>query len=348
MTTLEKIEKSDAIPTLTAMYLADLGEARGKQDLFTSQSPQKLKVLREHAFIQSAVSSSRIEGVEIEDVRVKPVILGKPTLQNRNEEEVYGYRQALDWIHSDYENIPISDKTIIKFHKLVKGNIWDAGKYREKPSDIIEEYPDGRSRIRFKTLEHQKINQSMTELVQSEKAETLPVLIRIIAFNLDFLCIHPFHDGNGRVSRLLFLLQCYQTGFEVGRYISIERLIEDHKERYYETLESSSAGWHDGDHNPWHYINFILFILKQAYKEFEERAGKLKTPRGTKTEMIKKSIMQTSKPFSVGEIQTQCYGVSLDLVRVVLKNLRKTSKVKCLGRGRNAQWIKIGNIQLNG
>lgn len=345
MTTLEKIENSDTIPTLTAMCLANISESRGKQDLFTSQSPQKLKVLREHALIQSAVSSSRIEGVEIENARVKPVILGKPTLKNRNEEEVYGYRQALNWIHSDYENIPISEKTIKKFHKLVKGDIWDAGKFREKPGDIIETYPDGRSRIRFQTLEHQKINQAITDLVQSVKSETeiLPALISIIAFNLDFLCIHPFRDGNGRVSRLLILLQCYQAGFEVGRYISIERLIEDHKERYYETLESSSVGWHEGKHNPWHYINFMLFILKQAYKEFEEREGELKMPRGAKTEIVIRTIEKIDGDFTLRELESNCPGVSRDMIRKILQDLKKKGVVECIGIGPGAKWRKEGN-----
>ncbi len=157
MTTIEKIAKAETLPTLTAMYLADISESRGKQDLFTAQAPQKLKVLREHALIQSAVSSSRIEGVEIDQVRINPVILGKPILKNRDEEEVYGYRLALNWIHNDHKNILINEKAIINLHKLVKGKIWDAGKFREKPSNIIETYPNGQSRIRFKTLEHQKI-----------------------------------------------------------------------------------------------------------------------------------------------------------------------------------------------
>ena len=345
MNTIEKIAESGSIPLLTAVYLADLGEARGKQDLFTSQSPQKLKVLREHALIQSAVSSSRIEGVEIENARVKPVILGKPTLQNRNEEEVYGYRKALNWIHSDYENISISEKTIKKLHKLVKGDIWDAGKFRDKPGDIIETYPDSRSRIRFKTLEHQTINQAITDLVQSVKSETetLPTLISIIAFNLDFLCIHPYRDGNGRVSRLLLLLQCYQAGFEVGRYISIERLIEDHKERYYETLESSSVGWHEGNHNPWHYINFMLFILKQVYKEFEEHAGELKTPKGAKTEIVHQVIEFIEGEFTLRELENRCPGVSRDMIRKILRDLKKKGVVECVGIGPGAKWRKEGN-----
>jgi len=345
MTTIEKITQAETLPALTAMYLADISESRGKQDLFTAQAPQKLKALREHSLIQSALSSSRIEGVEIDQARVNPIILGNPILKNRNEEEVYGYRQALNWIHNNHENILINEKTITNLHKLVKGKIWDAGKFREKPSNIIEMYSNGKSRIRFKTLDHQKIVSAMRKLINvtTEERETIHPLIAIISMNFDFLCIHPFRDGNGRVSRLLFLLQFYQLGFLAGRYISIERVIEQNKERYYETLEISSDGWHDRAHNPWHFINFMLYTIKTVYREFQESLEAIKSPRGAKTEMIINSINQTDKPFTVSKIQEKCYGVSLDLVRVVLKNLRKEGKVKCLGKGRNAQWMKIGN-----
>ncbi|MBM4298701.1 MAG: Fic family protein, partial [Deltaproteobacteria bacterium] len=163
-------------------------------------------------------------------------------------------------------------------------------------------------------------------------------LIALTAFNLDFLCIHPFRDGNGRVSRLLLLLQCYHLGFEVGRYISIERLIEENKERYYETLEQSSQGWYEGNHDPWPYVNYLLYILKSAYREFEERVGKTASPKGAKTELITATIGRFPGTFRVSEIQRQCPGVSVDLIRQVLKSLKSSRRVKCLGRGQTAQW----------
>jgi hypothetical protein len=162
----------------------------------------------------------------------------------------------------------------------------------------------------------------------------------LAAFNLDFLCIHPFRDGNGRVSRLLLLLQCYHLGYEVGRYISLERLIEQNKERYYETLEQSSEGWHEGQHDPWHYVNFVLYTLKTAYSEFEERVGQIASPKGAKTELVISVIGRHPGPFRISDIQKECPGVSVDLIRLVLKNLRSLGKVKCLGRGQNAEWEK--------
>jgi Fic family protein len=169
-----------------------------------------------------------------------------------------------------------------------------------------------------------------------------PIIV-LAGFNLDFLCIHPFRDGNGRVSRLLMLLQCYHLGIEVGRYISIERLIEQNKERYYETLKLSSEGWHEGKNDPWHYINFVCFILKSAYKEFEERLGKQTQPRGEKTALVQSTVKNFPGDFSVADIRRQCPGVGIDMIRKVLKDLQAQGVIECLGRGRNAKWKKSGN-----
>jgi len=348
MTTLQLLAEKLNIPTITAWHLADLGEARGKQELFTKQSPQRLKVLREHALIESAISSNRIEGVTVEQSRVKAVVLGKSLLRDRNEEEVRGYRHALKLIHEQHARLSISEKTIKQLHFISRAKIGDAGKYKTKDSDIVEKYPDGRTRIRFKTVSAKQTAAFMRELVKTwnetlEEKQAHP-LVAMTALNLDFLCIHPFRDGNGRVSRLLLLLMCYQLGFEVGRYISLERLIEENKDRYYETLEESSQGWHDGKHDPWPFINYLLFILKQAYREFEERVGQLSSPRGSKTEMILSAIDRSVGLFRVADIQRQCPGVSLDMIRKVLKDRR--AQVKCLGRGKDAKWEKTAKWQL--
>jgi Fic family protein len=334
----------ESVPAATSWYLADLGEARGKQELFTRQSPQRLKVLREHALIESAVSSNRIEGVEVDQSRIATIVFGRPLLRDRDEEEVRGYRQALTWIHEQGEKIPISEETILQLHRMTRGEIWDAGKYKEKDGDIIEKFPDGRSRVRFKTVPAKDTPICMRDLVElyddAVKDRKVPPLVLLAAFNLDFLCIHPFRDGNGRVSRLLMLLQCYHLGIEVGRYISLERLIEQHKERYYETLQQSSQGRHEGKHDPWPYINYLLSILKMAYKEFEDRMGRIKSPRGAKTELIEKAVRDFSSEFSVSDLERACPGVSRDMVRRVLRDLQARGDVECLGRGPGALWRK--------
>jgi Fic family protein len=334
--------KFEAVPASTSWYLSDLGESRGRQELFTRQSPQRLEALREHALIESAISSNRIEGVEVDQSRIATIVFGRPILRDRDEEEVRGYRQALTWIHEHSAKLPISEETVLQLHRLTRGEIWDAGKYKEKDGDIIEKFPDGRSRVRFKTVPAVDTPICMSDLVElyddAIKDHKVPPLVLLAAFNLDFLCIHPFRDGNGRVSRLFLLLQCYHLGFEVGRYISLERLIEQNKERYYETLEQSSEGWHEGKHDPWPYINYILSILKMAYKEFEERLGQIKSPRGAKTDLIEKTIKNFSAEFSLSDLERACPGVSRDMVRRVLRELKAKGDVECLGRGPGALW----------
>jgi len=347
MTLRQLAAEPPTLPTRATWYLTDLAEARGKQELFIRQSPQKLKVLREHALIESAISSNRIEGVEVDKSRVATLIFGKPALRDRDEEEVRGYRDSLTLIHESGAKLPISEATIKRLHQLCRGAIWDAGAYKEKDVDIIQTFADGRSRVRFKTLPAKQTPAAMAEMVglweRGLREKWVHPLVLAAALNLDFLCIHPFRDGNGRVSRLLFLLACYHCGIEAGRYISLERLTEQGKERYYEVLEQSSQRWHEGKHDPWPAMNFLLFILTQACKEFEQRVGQLKSPRGEKTESVLAAVERQIATFRVAELQAQCPGVGLDLIRRVLAQLQKDKKVKALGTGRGAKWEKLGN-----
>jgi Fic family protein len=347
MTLRQLATEPPAIPTRTGWYLADLGESKGKYELYTRQSPQKLKALREHALIESAVSSNRIEGVEVDKSRVGTLIFGKPALRDRDEEEVRGYRDALKLIHESGAKLPVSEATIKKLHKLCRGEIWDAGVYKEKDVDIIQTYADGRRRVRFKSVPAKQTPRTMAEMVELWERGLLEKwvhpLILTAALNLDFLCIHPFRDGNGRVSRLLFLLACYHCGLEVGRYISLERLVEENKGRYYEVLEQSSQRWHEGKHDPWPTMNFLLFILTQASKEFEQRMGQLKAPRGEKTALVETAIDRRTGDFAVSDLQNECPGVGLDLIRRILARLQKEKKVRSLGTGRSAKWRKITN-----
>lgn len=345
MKTLQLIQqKALHIPMTASWYLTDIGRAQGLQDLFTRQSPQRLKVLREHAIAQSAVSSNRIEGVEIDKARIGTVVFGHPALKDRDEEEVAGYRDALNLIHSRGAKLPLSEETLLTLHKFCRGQIWDAGQYKDKPVDIIERLPNGGQRVRFRSVSPSEtpafIRQLMELWTDQIRERNISPLILLAAFNLDFLCIHPFRDGNGRVSRLLLLQTCYLAGIDVGRYVSLERLIEENKERYYETLQLSSKGWHEGKHDPWPYIGYLLFIIKKAYDEFEERAGSIAAPRGEKTALVEAAIRQRCTEFGVSDIQDACPGVGVDLIRKVLKRLKGT-EIECLGRGQSARWRKL-------
>ena len=227
MNTIQLFQASDfAIPASTAWYLSDLGQFQGMQELFTRQAPQRLKVLREHAMIESAVSSNRIEGVTVEPDRIKAVLAApRPLFRDRDEEEVRGYRDALAWLHKNANHLSISEETILQIHAMTRGQIWDAGKLKEKDGDIIERYADGRERVRFRTVPAADTQSALAVLINAWQTcvseRGVPHLIALAAFNLDFLCIHPFRDGNGRVSRLLWLLQSYHLGFEIRRYIRL-------------------------------------------------------------------------------------------------------------------------------
>lgn len=334
-----------SIHPAAAWYLADLGEFRGKQELYTRQSPQRLKVLREHALIESAVSSNRIEGVALDSSRVRDVlVMPRPLFRDRDEEEVRGYRDALDWLHREAARIEVSEENIRRLHAMARGQIWDAGLYKEKDGDIIERYADGSERVRFRPVAAARTGEAMGALVADwqrclDEAWVHP-LIALAAFNLDFLCIHPFRDGNGRVSRLLWLLQCHRLGYEVGRYVSLERLVEENKARYYETLELSSQGWHEGKHDPWPYINFVLHILKMAYKEFAERVGEIVAPRGSKRELVLVALTRVPAEFSIAELERACPGVSRDMIRTVLRERQADGLLSCAGRGPAARWVK--------
>lgn len=341
MTLRQLAGQLEAIPLATSWYLGDLGEARGKQELFKQQSPQKLKVLREHALIESAVSSNRIEGVTAEQSRIATVVFGKSRLRNRDEEEIRGYRNALALIHEQGDKLPVSEETILRLHSL-SHSAGDAGQYKLNDSDIIEKHPDGRVYVRFRTVSAGKTPAAMQELFlhwrDSINQRLFPPLIAMAAMNLDFLCIHPFRDGNGRVSRLLLLLQCYHLGYEVGRYISLERLIEEHKDRYYETLAQSSEGWHEGKHDPWPYVNYLLFILKSAYHEFEERVGQIESPKGEKAEMVLSVIRRQRGAFRLADIERACPGVGREWIRTLMTKLKKSGELSCQGRGPAAKW----------
>jgi len=333
------------VPSATSWYLGDLGHALGKQELFTKQAPQKLKALREHALIESTISSNRIEGVEVEPARVGTVVFGKKHLRDRDEEEVRGYRKALDLIHGRGAKLPINEATIRRLHAFSRGGIGDAGEYKESENDIIEVLPDGRRKLRFRTVRAAKAPAFMAELVdgwdQILKQRTVHPLVALAAFNLDFLCIHPFRDGNGRASRLLLLLCWYHLGYDIGRYVSLERLIEQNKERYYETLKMSSDGWHEGKHDPWPYVNYVLYTLLDACKLFEARVGETASPRGSKTELVRNAIDGQSGEFRLVDIARLCPGVGRDWIRALLADLRQHGKVKCVGRGPGARWRAV-------
>lgn len=333
------------IPVETGWLLASCMEARGKQDLWTRQKPEVLKALRDHAIVQSVESSNRIEGVTIDARRLRPLVLGRARPQDRPEEEIAGYKKALDWIFASRKPIEISPKTILELHLLAQGGMsGDAGKWKSKDNEIIEIRPDGERVVRFVPTGAKEtpgaVGNLCREYLEAVERKTLPELLLIGAFVLDFLCIHPFRDGNGRVARLLTTLLLEKDGFAVVRFISLERLIEQNRESYYRSLHQSSRGWHESTHDivPW--WNFFLFIIDRAYREFAEAVEAREAGPG-KTELIRETVIALEGEFSLGQIRAQIPSVSEQLIKRVLQQLKAEGRLRLTGHGRSARWAKV-------
>ena len=325
--------------------IASISEYKGKQDLYTRQSPQVLKTLLEIALIESAESSNRIEGVTVDKDRLKPLVIGHSKPRDRSEEEVAGYRKALDWVHKKYATLKITPETIQELHRLCRGESWDAGKWKEKDNDIIRKHPNGRIEVIFKPVSAKETPDMMRQLCLTYEHSVAqlkyPDLFAVACLILDFLCIHPFRDGNGRVSRLLTLVALYQHGFQVGKYISLERIIEQSKETYYESLNKSSQGWFKAKYNTFPWFNYFLGTVLGAYREFEERAGTVKPSRGAKTGFVEAAIDKQLGEFSISDIERACPSVSRVMIKKVLLQMQTNKKIKCLGKGQSAKWILL-------
>ena len=321
-------------------------ESKGRQDFYEKQSPEVLRMLWELAIVESTESSNRIEGVTVEPGRLRPLVLGRARPRDRSEGEIIGYRNALNWIRTDPDAISVTPETIQRLHAIAQAGTGDAGQWKARDNEIIEVLPDGRRIVRFRPVAAREAPAVIEQLClgyrHAPEQDLLPPLLAVANFVLDFLCIHPFRDGNGRVSRLLTLLLLYHYGFRVGRYVSLERLIEDSKESYYEALKRSSEGWHEGRHDlvPW--WSYFLGILRSAYHEFEERVGAVRAPRGAKTEMLQRAILAFPGEFAISDVERACPGVSRDMIRLVLRALQEEKRIVCLGRGRSARWRRIG------
>jgi len=338
-------EKNVKLPLSAVWLMNSIAEYKGKQELYAKQSPQILKTLLETALIESAESSNRIEGVTVDHARLKPLVIGHSKPRDRSEEEIAGYRKAFELIHTKHKSLRITSETIKELHRLCRGESWDAGQWKEKDNDIIRKHSDGRIEVIFKPVSAAKTSEMMKQLCLSYEHSIsqlkYPDLYAVACLVLDFLSINPFRDGNGRVSRLLSLFAFYQHGFTVGRYISIERIVEQSKETYYETLNKSSQKWHEAKHDVIPWFNYFLGIVLAAYKEFEERAKNIKPVRGAKTALLIQAIDSQHGEFSISDIERTCPAVSRVMIKRVLLRMQKDKKIKCLGKGQAAKWERI-------
>jgi len=327
--------------------LRALGEYRGKQALYAQQTPETLKSLRTIAVIESVESSNRIEGVTAPRARLQAVVLKTSQPVGRSEQEIAGYRDALELIHNSAEHMPFSANIIKQTHNLLYRYLpQDGGTYKATQNDIVEREPDGTiSRVRFRPSSPVETPQQMDTLVSLHGDAinhlNLEPLVVIPLTILDFLCIHPFPDGNGRTARLLTLLLLYHFDYQVGRYISLERFFEQSKASYYETLETSSQGWHDDQHDPYPWMTYFWGVLLAAYREFEERVGEVRGDHGSKTDMVRAAVKRRLVPFAISDIERELPTISRDMIRVVLRQLRDEGVIESVGKGRGAKWKHI-------
>ena len=337
--------EQQAISLNVGRLIQKLGEFKGKQDLYLKQTPQIIETLKQAAIIQSSESSNRIEGITIIPERLKAIMLKHSKPKDRPEAEIVGYRNVLSKIHVQFESIDVSTSSILKMHQeMLKGTGISSGYWKQKDNTIEEELSDGRWVTRFVPICAREtpyyMEESCVAFNRLWNQETISRIILIPSFILDFLCIHPFTDGNGRVSRLLTVLLLHKAGFEVGRFISLERIIEETKESYYKILHECSQDWHTGGHNikPW--WEYFLTILLRAYEELEERVGAITKGRGAKTNLIETAVENLPSTFSISDIERYCPSVGRDMIRVVLNKMRDKSLLQCLGSGRSAKWKK--------
>ncbi|MEH2458286.1 Fic family protein [Nostoc sp.] len=322
-----------------------IGEYKGKQDLFKQQSPQILETLEQTAIIQSTESSNRIEGVEAPIKRIKAIIEQRTTPKNRSEQEIAGYRDVLNTIHVNCMTIPFTTGMVLQMHRdLYQFLPGGGGHWKQTDNNITEIKPDGTMSVRFETVKAFLTPDSMTQLHERFnnlwEADEVEQLLLIPTYVLDFLCVHPFRDGNGRISRLLSLLLLYQAGYEVGRYISLEKIVERTKESYYDTLKQSSLGWHEGEHSliPW--WEYFLGVVLSAYREFEQRIGTLTLSRGSKRDIVFAVVARLPNQFQYADVERACPGVSRPTINRALAEMRASGVIRCIKPGRDAIWEK--------
>ena len=341
-----KLVENQLITPKLMRIIGEIREYKGKQELYKNQSPQVLNNLIEVATIQSTESSNRIEGVIAPHKRIVDLVREKTTPKNRPEEEILGYRYVLNLIHQNHKHIPFTPNIICQLHgDLYRYASVSSGKWKTTDNTIEEIRADGTRVVRFQPVPAYRTNEYMRGLHdqynQRLKEGELENLLLIATYILDFLCIHPFLDGNGRVSRLITLMLLYHNSYEVGRYISIEKIIEETKESYYEALQKSSEGWHECKHvlSPW--WEYFLTTILIAYREFEKRIGLISQTRGSKTALVVDTIDQIRGEFTIQYIMEKCPTVGIDWIRKILRQLKDANKIECLGRGPNARWRKI-------
>ena len=332
---------SDVLSLIAAIY-----KEAGKQEMYLKQRPEELEKLVEIAKIQSTEASNAIEGIVTTSTRLKQLFEEKTIPRNRAEDEIMGYRDVLNTIHESNAYIPIRPSYILQLHRdlLKRAGFSYGGQFKNVQNYINETKPDGTVVTRFTPIAPCDTPDAVENLCNAyEQAianEKIDSLLLIPIFICDFLCIHPFNDGNGRMSRLLTLLLLYKTGYHVGKYISIEKQIEKTKDRYYDTLEKSDAGWHEEENDPTPFIRYMLQVILACYTEFEERVGLMAESGSTAYDIVKKYTEEKIGKFRGADVVAHCPSVGRSSALAALKKLTEEGRLIREGSGRSTFYVR--------
>ena len=327
--------------------VGSIHEHKGKQELFLEANIDELKTLLEVALIQSTGASNRIEGIFTSDKRLEELVSQKAEPRNRSEQEIAGYREVLATIHESYEYNSPRPNIILQLHRDLYSYSQGAagGCYKNSDNVIAETNAEGHQKARFVPVPAFQTSEAMEELcsrfLEAWEADRIDKLVLIPMFIVDFLCIHPFNDGNGRMSRLLTLLLFYKAGYIVGKYVSMEMLIEKTKETYYEALQASSTGWHEGENSYEPFVKYYLGIMLKAYNEFESRVEHLKHRSLSKPDRIKAVIDNKVGKITKKEIMELCPDISKVTVERTLTDLVKSGHIAKVGAGPSTGYVRI-------
>lgn len=320
-------------------YIGLIHEFKGRQQLYLAQRPVDLDKLIEVAKIQSTEASNAIEGIITTNQRLAQLMKEKTTPRNRDEKEIKGYRYALNLVHESFEYIPIRPNYILQLHKEMYQflDVMYGGRFKDTPNEIAATYPDGRKVTIFKPLEPYETPDAIQKICEEydraiNQLNVDPLLV-IPVFIHDFLCVHPFNDGNGRMSRLLTTLLLYKSGYVVGRYISLEKKIQLTKDDYYDALGQSSKGWSEGEHDDTPFVKYILGVILAAYRDFEERIN-IVGEKLSAREMVERAVNKKIGKFTKSDIMELCPEIGRGSVENMLKALCEEGIIKKQGKGR--------------
>lgn len=326
-------------------FVAQIREHKGRQDLYLMQKPVELKRLVEIAKIQSTDSSNRIEGIGTSNARMKQLVEERTAPRNRDEQEIVGYRDVLNTIHDSYDHIPLKSDSILQLHRDLFSytDKTFGGKFKNTQNYINETHADGSSFTRFTPLEPFETPEAVDAICTSYRdalaKQVVDPLILVPIYICDFLCIHPFNDGNGRISRLLTTLLLYQSGFMVGKYISIEQKIERTKDTYYDVLGKVSSGWQEGKNDYTSFIKYFLGIVLSCYRDLEERLGSVDR-KSTPYEIVRSAVDNTLGVFTKAQILELCPSIGSSSVEAALKRLKEEGYILRQGSGRNTAYVR--------